>query len=62
MPEHYSKLTVEVKVFCAKCGRDTMHNVNGGRRGACQECIKRLEAQPKPKPAAQQESLFAETA
>lgn len=58
MPEHFTKSTIEAKFWCAKCRTPTMHYVNDGRRGGCQECIKRLEALPKVKPPAKQESLF----
>jgi hypothetical protein len=35
MPEHYTKNTLECTAYCAKCGRDTQHRVDGGRRGPC---------------------------
>ena len=59
MPEHYTKSTVEARVWCAKCHAFTMHQVNSGRRGPCQVCIKRLNELPKQKPAAQQVGLFS---
>jgi hypothetical protein len=43
MAEHFTKTTIEAKFWCAKCGGPTMHYVFDGRRGGCQECIKRLE-------------------
>lgn len=58
MPEHFTKSTVEAKFWCAKCHQPTMHHVQGGRRGACQECLKKLERLPKQPPKAKQESLF----
>jgi hypothetical protein len=39
MTIHYTKNTMEVTAWCAKCQRDTQHRVDGGRRGPCLECI-----------------------
>lgn len=58
MPEHFTKSTIEAKFWCKKCGCPTMHFVNGGRRGSCQECIKRLENQPKSDSSPEQMSLM----
>jgi hypothetical protein len=58
MPEHFTKATTEAKFWCAKCYKPTMHRVSDGRRGACLECLKRLEAIPKKEPPASQGSLF----
>lgn len=54
MPEHFTKGTVEAKFWCAKCSKPTMHHVNDGRRGSCQECIKRRQAEAKVRPEAEQ--------
>jgi len=35
--EHYTKNTEACTAFCKKCGRDTQHRVDGGRRGPCLE-------------------------
>ena len=35
MTIHYTKNTLEVTAWCAKCQRDTQHRVDGGRRGPC---------------------------
>ena len=43
MPEHYTKNTLECTVYCLRCGKDTQHRVDGGRRGPCLECIRKLE-------------------
>lgn len=43
MPQHYSKATVAVQVWCKVCHKDTMHRVDYGRRGPCLECLKKLE-------------------
>lgn len=57
MAEHYTRNTVAVKKYCPKCRAFTMHNVHGGQVGGCQACIAK-PADPKPAPAATQESLF----
>jgi hypothetical protein len=44
MPEHYTRNTLEVTAWCARCQRDTQHRVDGGRRGPCLECLARLDA------------------
>jgi hypothetical protein len=33
-------------VWCAKCGKSTMHSVFDGRRGACLDCLEKLNAIP----------------
>lgn len=38
MPHHFTKNTVEASFWCAKCYKDTMHRVDGGRRGPCLVC------------------------
>jgi hypothetical protein len=43
MPEHYTKATVMATFWCKKCHKDTLHNVSGGRRGFCLDCMKKLE-------------------
>jgi hypothetical protein len=61
MSEHYSKLTVSAECYCRKCNKMTQHNVFDGRRGSCQQCLARLEAEaakPKPAPPPKQESLL----
>ncbi|HEY1897828.1 MAG TPA: hypothetical protein VGG62_16225 [Terracidiphilus sp.] len=62
MPEHYPKATVEVKVWCNVCHRETMHRVNNGRRGSCLECIGKREREIKERrakpPLPVQQKLF----
>jgi hypothetical protein len=61
MTEHYTRDTVMVSAWCQKCSKFTMHNVQGGRKGACQECLKRLETEKLKLPKAQvptQTNLF----
>jgi hypothetical protein len=45
MPQHYTKLTLEVSVCCDVCGKETMHRVDAGRRGPCLTCLERLEVE-----------------
>jgi len=45
MPEHYTHNTLECTAYCLRCGKDTQHRVDGGRRGPCLECIRKLELQ-----------------
>lgn len=43
MKEHYTKNTVEVRAWCQKCDRRTMHKVDHGRLGVCLDCVERLD-------------------
>jgi hypothetical protein len=58
MPEHFTKTTLEASFWCNKCGKATMHRVDGGRRGPCFVCMAALEKQPKRSAPAVQEGLF----
>jgi predicted RNA-binding Zn-ribbon protein involved in translation (DUF1610 family) len=61
MPEHYTKETVSASFWCKKCGKETLHRVDKGRRGPCYTCMAALEAEhkkPKPVPREQQGELF----
>jgi ribosomal protein L44E len=61
MPQHYTRDTIEVSVWCNVCRKETMHRVDDRRRGPCLQCLKKLEQEaanrPKP-PVAQQGKLF----
>lgn len=35
MGEHYTKNVIADTSFCKKCGRPTLHRVDGGRLGPC---------------------------
>lgn len=50
-PEHYTKHTIQVTVWCKMCSKFTPHRVDAGRRGPCLVCTSRLEAVPSKKPA-----------
>lgn len=41
MPEHYTRNTVECTAWCNRCGGQTQHRVDGGRRGPCLQCMER---------------------
>lgn len=43
MSEHYTRNTVSAACYCAKCGKQTQHRIDGVRKGPCLECIARLE-------------------
>ena len=59
MPEHYTKSTVSATFWCAKCGKPTLHRVDGGRRGPCYVCMEAPAADAeKLPPAAAQGDLF----
>ena len=58
MAEHYLRGTVEASAWCSKCRRETMHRIDGVKKGPCKVCMAKLEAQPRPKPPAQQDRLF----
>lgn len=62
MAEHYTKATVEVRKWCRKHKRQTLHAVQGGRAGTCLECLQELNDlhdlnKGKSRPA-EQRSLF----
>lgn len=43
MPEHYTRNTLECTAYCRRCGKDTQHRVDSGRRGPCLACIRKRE-------------------
>jgi ribosomal protein L44E len=63
MHEHYPKATIEVSVWCNRCGKFTMHRVDDGRRGPCLDCMAEQEHESEMRKRAQahcpkQRSLF----
>jgi hypothetical protein len=65
MPQHYTRATTEVSVYCNRCRKETMHRVDDRKRGPCLECLARLEnladerkRKPDPKPQPKQGGLF----
>ena len=58
LAQHYTRNTLEVSAWCAKCRKNTMHRVDGVRKGPCKLCIERLETAPKPAPTPKQQHLF----
>ena len=62
MTEHFTRNTVSAAFYCSKCGKQTQHRIDDGRKGPCLDCIAKLEARHqaellKPRPA-EQGSLF----
>jgi hypothetical protein len=43
--QHFTKATVQARVWCNVCSRQTVHLVFDGRRGSCTECIAKREAE-----------------
>jgi hypothetical protein len=39
MPHHFTKNTIQASFWCKKCAKDTLHRVDGGRRGPCLACM-----------------------
>ena len=37
MPEHWPKSTTRAKLYCPTCNRLTMHRIDNGRQGPCEE-------------------------
>ncbi|HEV2133770.1 MAG TPA: hypothetical protein VGR47_05860 [Terracidiphilus sp.] len=61
--QHYTRNTVEAAAWCRKCGRETMHRVDGVKLGPCVVCLAALgqgsdQGSEKAPPAAQQIGLF----
>ena len=53
MAEHFSKATVQAKVWCKRCGKATMHSVWDGRRGSCFKCSSRPTSTARKAPASE---------
>jgi hypothetical protein len=43
MKEFFTKSTVEAQCWCNRCGKQTIHRIDNGRKGACLTCMDRLE-------------------
>jgi hypothetical protein len=59
---HYTRNTVSAALYCKKCGQETQHRIDGGRKGPCLPCMARLEANAanrEPETEERQEVLFA---
>ena len=55
-PEHYTRNTVSCTVWCNKCGKSTEHRVDDGRRGPCNVCIAKLNAEHEARVKAEAEN------
>jgi hypothetical protein len=58
MAYHFTKSTIEASFWCNKCGRETMHRVDSGRRGPCLVCLAHPDPPKKKPPSPEQPSLF----
>lgn len=58
MPEHFTKNTVSATFWCLKCGKATMHRVDGGRRGPCMVCMESTPHGARKPAQIEQASLF----
>jgi ribosomal protein L37E len=47
--QHYTRNTVEADAWCNRCGRRTMHRVDGVKLGPCLACTEKLETQHQEK-------------
>ena len=58
--QHFTRNTVEASEWCRKCGKRTMHRIDGVKLGPCLDCIAKLETEhAKPKqPETVHENLF----
>lgn len=54
--QHYTRNTVEVSEWCRKCGKPTMHRVDGVKLGPCLVCMEKATADPSPPAAAQDDN------
>ena len=62
MTQHYTRNTISAEAWCGKCQKFTQHQVHDRRKGACLDCIAKLEsthAQRPDRAAAVQKGLFA---
>jgi hypothetical protein len=61
MPEHFTRNTVMASVWCSKCGKPTMHRIDGVKRGPCMVCMETSTVPAQPKPIeVEQGSLFSD--
>ncbi len=44
MTQHFTRNTVSAAFYCPKCGKQTQHRIDDGRKGPCLDCIARLDA------------------
>lgn len=56
MGEHYTRNTENVTAWCNKCGRQTQHRVDAGRKGPCLDCIEQAEKKRHETPVREKKS------
>jgi hypothetical protein len=61
MSEHFTRNTVMASCWCNKCGKPTMHRVDGVKRGPCMTCMEQAPVAAVPKAVVvDQGSLFTD--
>lgn len=50
MGEHFTRNTETATAWCAKCGRNTEHRIDGGRKGPCLDPKHPRPKEKKPEP------------
>jgi ribosomal protein L37E len=46
----FTKNTVEASIYCARCGKDTLHRIDGGRPSYCMVCHNKAVEPKEPEP------------
>lgn len=57
MGQHYTRNTVETSEWCKKCGKMTMHRVDGVKLGPCLTCLHKTGL-PAPEHKPEQLTMF----
>jgi hypothetical protein len=62
MTQHFTRNTVSAPFYCSKCGKQTSHRIDSGRKGPCLDCMARYDAMPKAEKVevVKQQDLFSE--
>jgi ribosomal protein L44E len=59
MSHHYTKNSVEASHWCNVCRKETMHRIDDGRLGPCQELHQKPQVE-KPKPEQKQQTFWGD--
>lgn len=60
MPHHFTKNTISASFWCNKCGKETEHRVDNGRRGPCIPCMEATPPGKRKQAKIEQASLFTD--
>lgn len=60
MPHHFTKNTVSASFWCNKCGKETLHRIDGNRRGPCYTCMEAVPHGQRKQAQVEQASLFTD--